>query len=150
MKTSGDWLEPEQAQDLTMTVYIDGLVQPRNPGTGTFGFVIYEGQKKLAEGSGLAGHGVTSNYAEYTALAEALKKLRSLGVEGDVLVRSDSKLLVGQMSEGWKIKGGAYLEKLKEVRDLIREFGSIGFEWIPREENSEADLLTRIAYDRHR
>jgi ribonuclease HI len=132
---------------MAVTVYIDGLSQPRNPGTGTYGFAVYEGRKKLAEGRGLAGRDVTSNYAEYTALAEALKKLKELGVEGDVLVRSDSQLLVGQMSKGWEAKGGAYVQKLKEVRDLIGGFGSIAFEWIPREQNSEADLLTRVAYE---
>ena len=132
---------------MTVVAYIDGLSLPSNPGTGTYGFVIYDGKKKLAEGSGLAGYDVTSNYAEYTALAEVLKRLKALGVEGDILVRSDSKLLVGQMSEGWKVKGGMYLEKLKEVRDLLKEFGSIRFEWIPREQNAEADLLTRVAYD---
>ena len=135
---------------MTVTAYIDGLAMPRNPGTGTFGFVIYDSEKKLAEGSGLAGHNVTSNFAEYTALAEALKRLKTMGVEGDVLIRSDSKLLVGHMSEGWKVKGGMYVEKLKEVRDLMKGFGSIRFEWIPREENQEADLLTRIAYEKHR
>jgi ribonuclease HI len=124
--------------------------EPRNPGTGTFGFVIYDGVRKLAEGSGLAGYDVTSNYAEYTALVEALKRLKDLGVEGDVLIRSDSTLLVGQMSEGWKVKGGMYVDKLKEARDLIKEFGSIRFEWVPREQNVEADLLTRVAYERHR
>jgi len=124
--------------------------EPTNPGTGTFGYVIYDSERKLAEGSGLAGHNVTSNFAEYTALAEALKRLMALGVEGDVLIRSDSKLLVGHMSEGWKVKGGMYVEKLKEVRDLMKGFGSIRFEWIPREENQEADLLTRIAYEKHR
>ena len=134
---------------MTVTAYIDGLAQPMNPGTGTFGYVIYDSGRKLAEGSGLAGHDVTSNFAEYTALAEALKKLKALGVEGDVLIRSDSKLLVGHLSEGWKVKGGMYVEKLKEVRDLMKEFGSIRFEWIPREENQEADLLTRVAYSRH-
>ena len=135
---------------MTVTVYIDGLAEPSNPGTGTYGYLIYDGAKKLAEGSGLAGRGVTSNYAEYTALAEALKKLKTIGVEGDVLVRSDSKLLVGQMSGGWKVKGGMYVGKLKEARELIKGFGSMRFEWIPREENEEADLLTRVAYERHR
>jgi len=133
---------------MTITAYIDGLALPRNPGTGTYGFVLYDGPKKLAEGSGLAGRDVTSNYAEYTALAEALKRLRSLGIEGDVLIRSDSQLLVGQMSAGWKVKGGMYVGKLKEVRDLVREFGSLRFEWIPREQNAEADLLTRVAYEK--
>lgn len=135
---------------MTVTVYTDGLAEPRNPGTGTYGFVVYDGPRKLAEGSGLAGYDVTSNFAEYTALAEALKKLRALGMEGDVLVRSDSKLLIGQLSEGWKVKGGMYLGKLKEVRDLMKEFGSVRFEWIPREQNQEADLLTRVAYDNYR
>ena len=135
---------------MTVTVYIDGLAQPSNPGVGTYGFVIYEGEKKVAEGSGLAGREVTSNYAEYTALAEALQELTSRGVEGDLLVRSDSQLLVGQLSRGWKVKGGMYVEKLKEVKDLMNGFGSIQFEWVPRERNQEADLLTRIAYNKHR
>ena len=135
---------------MTITAYIDGLSEPRNPGTGTYGYVIYDGSKKLAEGNGLAGRDVTSNYAEYTALVEALKRLKSLGAEGDILIRSDSKLLVGQMSEGWKVKGGMYVGKLKEVRDLLKEFGSIRFEWVPREQNQEADLLTRIAYEAHK
>lgn len=135
---------------MTVVAYVDGLVEPRNPGTGTYGFVIYDGQRKLAEGSGLAGREVTSNFAEYTALVEALKKLKELRVEGDVLIRSDSKLLVGQMSQGWKVKSGRYLERLKDARDLLKEFGDISFEWIPREKNAEADLLTRIAYDKHK
>jgi ribonuclease HI len=135
---------------LTATVYVDGLSEPTNPGTGTYGFVIYEDGRRVAEGSGLAGYDVTSNFAEYTALAESLKKLRALGLDEDVVVRSDSQLLVGQMGQGWKVKGGVYLDKLKEARDLVKEFGSVRFEWIPREENAEADLLTRIAYSKHR
>ena len=135
---------------MTVTVYVDGLAEPRNPGTGTYGYLIYDGGKKLGEGSGLAGRGVTSNVAEYTALAEALKRLKALGLAGDVLVRSDSKLLVGQMAEGWKVKGGMYVGKLKEATDLLRGFGSVRFEWIPREQNREADLLTRVAYERAR
>ena len=135
---------------MTVIVYVDGLAEPQNPGTGTYGFLVYDGPRKLAEGSGLAGYDVTSNFAEYTALAEALKKLKALRIEGDVLIRSDSKLLVGHLSEGWKVKGGMYVEKLKEVRDLLKEFGSVRFEWVPREQNREADLLTRIAYERHK
>jgi ribonuclease H / adenosylcobalamin/alpha-ribazole phosphatase len=75
--------------------------------------------------------------------------LRAVGADGDVLIRSDSKLLVGQMSEGWKVKGGMYVAKMKEARDLMRGFGSIRFEWVPREQNQEADLLTRVAYDKY-
>jgi ribonuclease HI len=135
---------------LTFYAYIDGLAMPGNPGTGTFGYVIYEGERKVGEGEGLAGFNVTNNYAEYAALAAALGKLKELKVEGDIVVRSDSQLLVGQMSKGWSVKGGGYLEKLKEARDLLREFGSVRFEWIPREKNAEADLLSRVAYEKNR
>lgn len=81
-------------------------------------------------------------------MVEALKKLKELRIEGEVTVRSDSQLLVGQMSKGWAAKGGGYLEKLKEARELLREFGSVKFEWVPRERNQEADLLSRIAYEK--
>ena len=135
---------------MTVVVYVDGLSEPSNPGTGTYGFVVYEEDKKLAEGNGLAGYEVTNNYAEYSALVEALKKLKELKVEGDILVRSDSQLLVGQMSKGWEAKGGGYLQKLKEAKDLLKEFGSIRFEWVEREKNEEADLLSRIAYDKYK
>jgi ribonuclease HI len=133
-----------------ITANIDGLAEPRNPGTGTYGYVIYEGKKKLAEGEGLAGYEVTNNYAEYTALVEVLRKMKELRVKGDVVIRSDSQLLVGQMSGEWEVKGGGYLGKLKEARDLLKEFGSVTFEWIPREQNEEADLLSRIAYQKHK
>ncbi len=135
---------------MTVVAYIDGLAEPRNPGTGTYGYVIYDGNRKLAEGYGLAGYEVTNNFAEYTALAEALKKLKELRVEGDLTIKSDSQLLVGQMGKGWKVKGGGYIERLKEARDLLREFGSIAFEWVPREKNQEADLLSRMAYEKYK
>ena len=133
-----------------ITANIDGLAEPRNPGTGTYGYVIYDGKKKLAEGEGLAGYDVTNNYAEYTALVEVLKKLKELRMEEEVVIRSDSQLLVGQMSRGWEVKRGGYMGKLKEARDLLKEFGSVTFEWIPREQNEEADLLSRIAYEKHK
>lgn len=133
-----------------ITANIDGLAEPRNPGTGTYGYVVYEGRKKLAEGGGFAGYEVTNNYAEYTALVEVLRKMKELGIKGDIVLRSDSQLLVGQMSRGWEVKRGGYLEKFKEAKDILKEFGSVEFEWIPREQNEEADLLSRIAYEKHK
>jgi ribonuclease HI len=144
-----DWNADYWRQTM-ITASIDGLAEPRNPGTGTYGYVIYEGERKLAEGEGLAGYEVTNNYAEYTALVEALRRIKELRIEGEVVIRSDSLLLVGQMSKGWEVKKGGYLEKFKEAKDLLKEFGSVKFEWIPRKQNEEADLLSRIAYEKHR
>jgi len=93
---------------------------------------------------------VTNNFAEYTALVEALRRLIALHITGDVVVKSDSKLLVGQMTGEFGVKGGGYVGKLKEAKDLLKEFESVAFQWIPREENAEADLLSRVAYEKHR
>jgi ribonuclease HI len=135
---------------MPVIVYIDGLAEPHNPGVGTYGFVIYRDGDRLAEGEGLAGQNVTNNFAEYTALVEALKKLEELGVTAGAVIRTDSKLLHGQMSGEWKVKGGGYVQKLKEAKDLLKGFSSVTFEWIPREENAEADLLSRVAYEKQK
>jgi hypothetical protein len=45
------------------------------------------------------------------------------------------------MAKGWSKKGGGRY-KLKEAKDLLKEFEPIAFEWIPREKKEEADLLS--------
>jgi len=124
--------------------------EPRNPGTGTYGYVVYDESGKIAEGNDVLGDNVSNNYAEYSALVAALNELLSRGLTRDVTVKSDSKLLVNQMKGTWKRKKGGYLEKYKEASELAKKFEQLTFEWIPREENSEADLLSRVAYERYR
>ncbi len=132
-----------------ITVYVDGLAEP-NPGVGTFGYVIYEDGKKISEKGEFIGEDVTNNYAEYFGLVSALEDLIKKGLVADIIVRSDSKLLVSQMKGEAKGKGGSYLERYKEALDLSKKFESVVFEWVPRDANQEADLLSRIAYEKHR
>lgn len=126
-------------------VYTDGLAEPTNPGIGTYGFVIYRDGRKIDEGYDLVGNNVTNNYAEYEGLIRALMRLLSHAGE-EVVVKSDSRLLVNQMTGKWTIKKGQYVEKYAEARKLAEKFGSLKFEWIPREKNVEADTLSRLAY----
>ena len=98
----------------------------------------------------MVGDNVSNNYAEYSALVAALNELLRRGLTREVTVRSDSKLLVNQMKGSWRRKKGGYLEKYKEASELAKKFERLTFVWIPREENSEADLLSRVAYERYR
>jgi ribonuclease HI len=133
-------------------VYTDGLAEP-NPGLGTYGFVIYKDGKKILERHGFAGSQVTNNFAEYDGLVMALRELRD-STEEEIVVRSDSKLLVGQMSGEWKVskkalrnrREGSYVEKYLQAVEEAGRFPLISFEWVPREENSSADELSRVAY----
>jgi ribonuclease HI len=53
---------------------------------------------EIAEGIGVA----TNNVAEYTAVIRGLERARDLGAR-EVLVRSDSRLLVEQLSGRFKV-----------------------------------------------
>lgn len=125
-------------------VFTDGRAEP-NPGLGTYGYVIYEGGKRTHSGHGVAGEGVTNNFAEYFCLKRALERLADRRDE-EVVVRSDSKLLVNQMKGEWRFKRGAYARVYLEARELAAGFKRIRFEWVPRERNAEADELTNIAF----
>ena len=130
---------------LVIRVYIDGLAEPTNPGFGTYGFVIYRNGEKIEEGKGFIGKNVTNNYAEYTALIEALKRIEKLNKE-EIQIFSDSRILVRQMKGEWSAKKGMYKAKLQEAKNMVSKFTKLHFFWIPREENREADKLSREAY----
>src|SRR5438093_13198692 len=46
----------------------------------------------------------------------------------------------------WKSRKGLYREKYLEAVRLCARFAKLRFRWVPREENEEADLLSREAY----
>ena len=138
-------------------VKIDGLAEPSNPGIGTYAYLIYRDGILLGKGYGTTGDPVTNNYAEYEALIQALKELHRIRGEdkniGPIIVKSDSKLLVNQMKGVWKIhrgsraRAGSYHEKHDLARALSKDFPFLQFVWVPREENTDADALSRVAYE---
>ena len=84
----------------------------------------------------------TNNVGEYSGLLLAIRLARELNVEA-LHVRSDSKLIVEQMKGNWKCKQ-AHLRELLECALRESQFLSrISLEWIPREDNVEADALCR-------
>jgi ribonuclease HI len=130
-----------------IVIYTDGLAEP-NPGLGTYGYAIYKDGQRVAARHGFVGESVTNNYAEYESLVRALREARKFAGE-EILVRSDSKLLVNQMGGEWKVRKGGYVERYAEAKELAGQFRSLRFEWIPREENTEADELSRVGYAEH-
>jgi len=132
-------------------VYIDGLCEPRNPGgVAAYGFVVLRDGEKLYEEGKVIGSGPTmsNNVAEYSALVASMRWLmdRQLAKE-EIVFKTDSKLVARQMSGRWAVHGGLYVGKYAEAKRLAREFSNARFVWIPREQNSEADGLSRKAYE---
>lgn len=134
-------------------IYTDGLAQPRNPGIGTYGYAVYRNGTELKKGHGFDGEPVSNNHAEYAGLIEALRSIEGFQDE-EIVIKSDSRMLVNQMSGEWRVSKkafknsaeGSYVEMYFMAQDLARKFGHLRFVWIPREENTEADALSRVAY----
>ena len=131
-----------------MSVHYDGACGPTNPGgVASYGFVVRGSDNNIIhEGAGYVGEGpqMSNNVAEYEAVAAALQYILDRGWK-DIEVRlyGDSMLTVEQMSGRWKFKGGLYLKSARKACYLGNKFKKISFTWIPREQNQEADELSK-------
>jgi len=98
---------------------------------------------EIARGIGEA----TNNVAEYTAAIEGLSLAQELGAR-TVTLRSDSLLLVNQLTGRYRVKTPHLQPLHRRVRGLAAGFERISFEHVPREQNREADRLANEGVDR--
>jgi ribonuclease HI len=128
-----------------LTMYCDGAARG-NPGPAGIGVVVKgKGGKVLfqvAKGIGVA----TNNVAEYSAALEGLRHAAELGAK-KLILRSDSKLLIEQLSGRWRVKNPTLIRLHAEVRALLGRFDSVAFEHVPRELNRSADRLANRGVD---
>jgi len=127
-----------------ITIETDGSCRP-NPGEMGIGIVIYrEDGKKLKEISESIGYG-TNNIAEYEAVIRGLKEAERLQAE-EILIRSDSRLMVRQINGKYKVKNKGIRSLFIRLQEMIRESkAEITIEWVEREKNGAADTLAKEA-----
>ncbi len=128
-----------------MIVYADGAARG-NPGPAGIGAVVTDERGRtlaeIAEGIGPA----TNNVAEYRAVMAGLAAAADRGA-GTVLVRSDSRLLVEQLSGRFRVKSPRLVRLHEETRALVKRFDRVTFEHVPREMNRAADRLANRGVD---
>lgn len=133
---------------MDIKVFTDGG-SSGNPGPAAAAFIIYSQNKVLF--SGVKSVGInTNNFAEYSALVLALKKIRAEIKSGNLTACSkisffsDSTLLVNQVNGLFKVKNPQIREFVLLVRLLEQEINlPIVYKSIPREKNGAADSLVR-------
>jgi ribonuclease HI len=128
-----------------VVIHCDGAARG-NPGPAGAGAYLTtpEGEvlAEVAEGLGET----TNNVAEYTAAILGLERAQELGAT-EVLLRSDSLLLVNQLTGRFRVKT-AHLQPLhRRVRELAASFEHVTFEHVPRERNVDADRLANDGVD---
>ena len=118
-----------------------------NPGPAGAGAVVVDEDgvvlAEVAEGLGET----TNNVAEYTAVVRGLEEAQRLGAR-EVLLRSDSQLLINQLTGRYKVKAPHLQPLHKRVRELLRTFERADLEHVPRERNAAADALANLGVDR--
>lgn len=141
--------------------YIDGACEPVNPGgTATWGAAVFKIVDRAAhlvtervwEDYGVVGTGLgmSNNVGEYAALSALLRWTTAhIAAIQKLEVRSDSNMLVMQMTGKFKVRRGLYVPYYEEARGLMdalpmTERAKVAFQWIPRERNL-ADALAMKA-----
>ena len=90
------------------------------------------------------GFEASNNKAEYEALIAGLKLAKDIGARR-IRALSDSMLVVQQMRGEYETKGENMDKYLEVVRRLPQEFATQVIDKIPREENVEANRLSKFA-----
>ncbi len=128
--------------------HCDGLCEPNPGGYACWAFVTTDSDgRKLASDYGCLGHGpsMTNNIAEYRAVLNALTYAAARGWHDNLLIRTDSQLVVNQIVGEWTCNSAALRPLCRQAQVLGLQLGAL-FEWIPRTQNAQADALSRRAY----
>lgn len=132
---------------MLLEVFTDGGSRG-NPGPAAFGFVITKDGRIVKEDKGFLGI-ETNNFAEYTAVIEALTWL-SQNFKGEpIKFYLDSQLVVRQLTGLYKVKNPKIRELVFKIRQQEANLGPVSYSHIQREQNQEADRLVNKALDEH-
>jgi len=126
--------------------WFDGVTEPKNPGGhGAYGALVkVNGETVLAEG-GYVGHGskISNNVCEYCGAMACLRRIKEIPNDFAIL-RGDSLLVINQLRGTFEVHGGLYVPYYREAFKLYDPLRArVTLEWIPRERNSECDVLSK-------
>jgi len=123
-----------------------------NPGQGAIGVVFSDEKgnviKKYGEKIGIC----TNNEAEYKALIFAFKKAKQIFGKDkiksfEIELRSDSELMVSQITGRYKIQNEKIGKLFLEAWNLMTDLPKINFLAVKREQNKTADQMVNWALD---
>ena len=86
----------------------------------------------------------TNNETEYEGILTGLRLGKALGVK-NLLIQSDSKLVVEQIKGEYEAKEERMQKYLRLTRHLMQEFDEVEFLQVPRNQNALADEISKLA-----
>lgn len=129
-----------------LIIHIDGGSRG-NPGPAGAGVTIHDERGRRLHESAHFFSRLTNNEAEYQALLHALRRAARFEPPA-VRIRSDSELLVRQITGEYRIKSPRLAPLVHEAQKLLLRLPRWSIEHIAREWNQRADELANLAMDR--
>jgi len=124
-----------------------------NPGPAAAGIVLRSGDGEVLKTASRYLGETTNNQAEYRALLLGLEiastidpRISLADVEIEILM--DSELIVRHMQGKYKVRAKDLIPLYEAALELVNKFGSVKFEHVVRELNTEADALVNQALNR--
>jgi len=123
---------------------VDGSSNQQGSGAG----IVLEGPNGvLIEKALRFAFKASNNQAEYEALIAGMLLAKEMGAQS-LLVKSDSQLVTGQVTEEYQAKDPQMATYLKYVQVLKGVFVVFELVHVPREQNARADLLVLVGASR--
>jgi ribonuclease HI len=139
---------------MSYLLQFDGASEP-NPGPSGAAYVIFSPieidnngdqiRRLIQEGFLYIPH-ATNNEAEYNGLILGLTKALELGIE-EIVVEGDSNLVVNQVQGLWKVKVPRLVPLQSKANKLLWKFKKWSVKHIYRDENVDADRLSKEALE---
>lgn len=86
---------------------------------------------------------VTSNMAEYEALERLLKYIEDEGIKDDIVILSDSDLMVNQISGAYAVRNPELRKRCSRVATKIRNSDNIKLVWVSRSKLTGTDRASK-------
>jgi ribonuclease HI len=130
-------------------IYTDGAARG-NPGPAGLGAILRDADtgEVLAELARFLGVR-TNNYAEWSAVEDALREALALGA-AQVDLRMDSELVARQISGRYRVKHSDLKPIHARVMAMLGQLSGYTVGHVPRELNKDADRLSNVAVDERR
>ncbi|XP_019184330.1 PREDICTED: uncharacterized protein LOC109179233 [Ipomoea nil] len=90
--------------------------------------------------------GTSNNEVEYEAVLGGIRLAKALGVDR-LRIKTDSRLVVGQVSGTCEAKSTRMTQYKEKTAELLKGFVAHEIEYISRDNNTEADILSKIALE---
>lgn len=129
-----------------ITAYFDGASGKYDPNGSILGVgaVVYRNGKEVASVAKHADKLGNNMVAEWLGLIAVLQMLYDLKLhEENVAIYGDNQTVIEQINGNYKTRG--YLVPYRDLaQDILTEFKNYSIEWLPREENTAADMLSKF------